>query len=94
MLWVELQVFIYCIFLEVYVLELIRPYENPFDETLHIGNEIIVALCYYTFLLQTDFVQDELVQYYVGYVCIAMVCLHLMFNLGLIMYLSIREVCD
>jgi len=92
MLWVELQVFIYCIILEVKVLELIRPYEDPFDHTLHIGNEIIVALCYYTFLLQTDFVRDEMAQYYIGYVCITFVCLHLVFNLGLIMFLSVKEI--
>lgn len=90
-LWVELLLFVWLVVIQVKLIKLVRPYEDPWQHFMHITNEVLVMMVFYTFLLQTDFVNDEIMQYKIGYVVIAFVVLHLLVNLGIIMIMSMIE---
>jgi len=50
-LWIEVQVFVWLVVFEVQYVEIIQPYEDKYDQLIHIGNEVIICLVYYTILL-------------------------------------------
>ena len=58
---------------------------KPYDETAkyhkEFFNEVILMLVMYTIICFSPFVPDAVVRFYIGYICIFIVCLHLGVNI-------------
>jgi len=69
----------------------LRPYKLPMDNYLDMANEFAICILIYHLMCLTDFVLDPPTRFKIGYSIIALVCLLLVCNLGLIFKASIAK---
>ena len=73
-----------------------RVFQGKTKQNLEFFNELILMLVLYTMLCFSPFVHDVNVKFYLGYVSIAIVALHLLINLSFIFkgsYDVVRNKC-
>jgi len=63
---------------------LIKPYDNPICQRNEFFNEVIIIFSIYCILCFTEFVQDPVKQYQIGYMFCILVLLHLAVNIIII----------
>ena len=53
-------------------------------------NEVVLMSTLYTIMCFSPLVQDVATKFYIGYVCIAIVISHLLLNIGIIFYVTLK----
>jgi len=67
----------------------VEPYKNSISNKLDLMNESIVILIIYHLLAFTDFVHDLTIRQNVGISLIALTCLDIVLNLGIVSFILI-----
>lgn len=76
---------------QVKLVTTVKPYKTIFHHHMEILNEVLIMLVVYTFMLFSDFVTNVEMQFKIGYFACGFVTLHLVMNIGLIGWHSIKN---
>ena len=71
---------------------MIEPYTTKYEQRMEIANEFIILMVLYVYMCFSDFVPLPETKFMLGFVCCAVVVLHMLFNLGVIMYVNVTDV--
>ena len=71
--------------------KLVRPFESPLLNKLEIFNELCIMVAAYHLFIFTQYVDDQEMQYNVGWSMIGVTVLNIVVNMGIMGYASFKE---
>ena len=81
----------HCLLLIVYN-RLVKPFENPILNRLEVFNEVCIMAASYHLFVFTEYVDDPIMQYKVGWSIIGVTAFNIMVNMGVMLYASFLKV--
>lgn len=76
--------------LAVIIFGYISAYRVPRDRRIEYFNEITIMMCVYHFFVFTDFVDDPVTRYYVGFSLIGVSCLNIIGNVSVMLWVTCK----
>ena len=76
--------------LAVIIFGYISAYRLPRDRRIEYFNEITIMMCVYHLFVFTDFVDDPVIRYYVGFSLIGVTCLNIVGNVGVLLSVTLK----
>ena len=79
------------IIFQITIVGMIEPFNTRYEHRMTLANEAFVMCVLYVYLCFSDFVQTPEDKYTMGFACIVVVGLHMLFNFGIIMLVNLQE---
>ena len=70
--------------------QLVKPFENPVLNRLEIFNEVCIMAAAYHLFVFTDYVDDPVMQYKVGWSMIGVTAFNIVVNMGVMCFASLK----